>query len=227
MSKLVRTFKRNTKGRDFAVGDIHGWFTRLAHKLDEVGFDPEVDRLFPAGDLVDRGPESHLILQYLRYLWFNAIKGNHEELLIGYANIPPHRWGRHGTEWFYDLTQAQRREYAEAFKELPAVIEVETSKGKVGIVHAECVNLDWNDMIDNLNNTKGKKLKQQLHCCLWSQDRYALTNTEPVKNIRAVIVGHIPVDEVTVLGNTYYIDTTGGKEDRNLTLINLETLETF
>ena len=51
----VKRFAANTAGRDFAVGDIHGHFTRLQSALDKAGFEPSVDRLFSVGDLIDRG----------------------------------------------------------------------------------------------------------------------------------------------------------------------------
>ena len=53
---------RNALGRDFAVGDVHGCFTRLQQGLDQLGFDPTRDRLFSVGDLVDRGPECESVL---------------------------------------------------------------------------------------------------------------------------------------------------------------------
>ena len=58
----LQRFERNRIGRDFAVGDIHGCFTALQIALDAIGFSPETDRLFCAGDLVDRGPGSHLVV---------------------------------------------------------------------------------------------------------------------------------------------------------------------
>jgi hypothetical protein len=39
----VKRFAANTAGRDFAVGDIHGHFTRLQAALDAAGFDPAVE----------------------------------------------------------------------------------------------------------------------------------------------------------------------------------------
>ena len=57
---------RNVSGRDFAVGDVHGHFSRLRQSLDRLGFDPALDRLFSVGDLVDRGPENEQVLDWLR-----------------------------------------------------------------------------------------------------------------------------------------------------------------
>ena len=58
-------FARNERGRDFAVGDIHGCFSDLARGLKAIGFDEKADRLFSVGDLVDRGPESTHALEWL------------------------------------------------------------------------------------------------------------------------------------------------------------------
>ncbi len=46
----VRRFPLNARGRDFAVGDIHGHFSRLDAALAAVRFAPDRDRLFSVGD---------------------------------------------------------------------------------------------------------------------------------------------------------------------------------
>jgi serine/threonine protein phosphatase 1 len=76
-SRVVRPpiarFAPNTRGRDFAVGDIHGAFRALQIALDAIGFDCAADRLFSVGDLVDRGPESARVTEWLDKPWFHAI----------------------------------------------------------------------------------------------------------------------------------------------------------
>ena len=64
-SPLIRRFARNPLGRDLAVGDIHGYFSRLEQTLNQAGFDPARDRLFSVGDLTDRGPDSTAVLEWL------------------------------------------------------------------------------------------------------------------------------------------------------------------
>lgn len=222
---LVKRFARNKLGRDIACGDVHGYFTKLLAKLNEVGFDCTKDRLFLAGDTVNRGPESHLIAEWLKQPWVNVIKGNHEDSLIGYVNIPPHKWDRDGVEWFYDLTDDERRYYAELFKPLPIVFEVETTRGKVGILHAECLHHDWNKMIEALEGDNKSARNTAILCCLKSRERWTHKDATMVANIRAIIVGHSPTKERLILGNTHYIDTTSGRPGRALTFVDLETLE--
>lgn len=84
MTSFVQRFERNTTGRDLIVGDIHGCFTKLQAALDAVGFDRTVDRLFSVGDLVDRGPESDQVLNWLGQPWFHAVMGNHEQMAVMY-----------------------------------------------------------------------------------------------------------------------------------------------
>ncbi|WP_194726085.1 metallophosphoesterase [Noviherbaspirillum malthae] len=76
---LIQSFTRNTRGRDLIVGDVHGCFSALQAHLDVLGFDPEVERLFCTGDLVDRGAESDLAKEWLSNKpWFYTVRGNHE-----------------------------------------------------------------------------------------------------------------------------------------------------
>ena len=67
MPEILQHFARNTHGRDFVVGDIHGCFDLLQQALDEAAFNPDRDRLFSVGDLIDRGPQSPQVL-----LWLSA-----------------------------------------------------------------------------------------------------------------------------------------------------------
>ncbi len=48
-------FGKNSSGRDFVVGDIHGSFGALEQLLQRLNFDPDCDRVFAVGDLIDRG----------------------------------------------------------------------------------------------------------------------------------------------------------------------------
>ena len=55
----------------YVVGDIQGCFEPFQHLLDKVQFNPDKDRLWSVGDLVNRGPDN---LKTLR--WFYAHRAN-------------------------------------------------------------------------------------------------------------------------------------------------------
>jgi serine/threonine protein phosphatase 1 len=225
----VRRLERNEKGLDFAVGDIHGHFTGLQRALQRIGFDPERDRLFSVGDLVDRGPESAHALEWLEKSWFYAIQGNHEDLAVRWG-VPANRfspayYAKCGGAWMMDLPEPSQQAFAAAFSALPYAIEVETAEGLVGIVHAEVWGYVWPRMVEQLSRVvSNDDLKGITQQTMWARDRFDTNDTEPVVGVRAVVVGHTPVDEVTVLGNVHYIDTGGWAPDGAFTFLNLSTL---
>ncbi|MEO6292762.1 MAG: metallophosphoesterase [Burkholderiaceae bacterium] len=222
MNSKVRRYSQNDKGRDFAVGDIHGCFSKLTTALESIAFSPSVDRLFSVGDLVDRGPESHLVLEWLDKPWFHAICGNHDFMAWRSARNEP--YGpvdhlQHGGTWLQELSKSHQQEIGERLAALPLVIEVPSPQGSVGLVHADCPFDNWDHMHDfPLSDA-------DIDYCLWSMDRYQLQSTHPIHNIRAVIHGHMTIPDMKVLGNVYYIDTGGGAQFGHFTLLDLHTLK--
>lgn len=225
----LKEFGINTRGRDIAVGDIHGHFFRLQHALGKIGFDPSVDRLFSVGDLVDKGPDSVLAARWLDKPWFHAVRGNHDDLARRYFldNELSSRDYMHqcGADWLFALSETERFCFAHKLGDLPLSIEVETSGGTVGIVHADCPLADWTDWRDYLRSGSfDARLEQR---SAWDRDRInAFINTE-VAGVRAVVVGHTPVDEYVALGNVHYIDTGAWKASNPgaFTFLDLQRLE--
>lgn len=179
---------------DYFVGDIHGQFTRLQAQLDTF-FDPEVDMLYSVGDLVDRGPESYLAIEYLQKPWFKAVMGNHEDMIIKGYTDPGQRWlsEMNGGQWFWQLDKATQDETVWLFKEhLPLNRTIYINNLKIGIVHAEPPD-DWDSA-----HTPDQ--------AMWARDRISYGDKTVVKNVDRVYVGHTPTD-FKILGNVYYIDS--------------------
>lgn len=79
---ILQQLPENTRGRDFIVSDIHGYFQQLEQALAAQKFDPSVDRLIAVGDLIDRGPQSARACEFLREPWFFSVLGNHEQAML-------------------------------------------------------------------------------------------------------------------------------------------------
>lgn len=226
---MIKRYQKNEKGRDFAVGDIHGHFTLLQAALDAAGFDPAVDRLFSVGDLVDRGPECRDVLAWLAKLWFHPVRGNHDDYVCRFDTCDVNNWVYNGGAWFAGLAWDEQREFAAQFRDLPVAIEVETSAGLVGIVHADCVFPSWYQLQFELESQTGGRLKLVKNSCMWSRTRIEQGDRTGVADIRAVVCGHTPLRQPVALGNVYHIDTMGWRPQDGgyFTLLNLETLETI
>lgn len=221
---LFRHYERNTAGRDFVVGDIHGCFDRLTAALGRVNFDARVDRLFSVGDLVDRGPSSREAVDWLALPWFHAIRGNHEQMAMdahaGHADPALHC--QNGGLWFYALDEDERARAASAFARLPLAIEVETARGRVGLVHAEVPGDDWTafrKMLLDAERFVPANMDHIERFALWGRDiirrRVAF---EGVANIDRVYVGHTALADWHSIHNVRYIDT-GAVYGRVLTLV--------
>ena len=82
-------------GAVYAVGDVQGCYDQLRRLLDCIGFDPDHDRLWLTGDLVNLGSQSLAVLRFVRGLGARAVSviGNHELNLLagryGYQRYRP------------------------------------------------------------------------------------------------------------------------------------------
>jgi serine/threonine protein phosphatase 1 len=231
----VRHYARNTRGRDFVVGDLHGCFSKLDAELAARAFDPARDRLFSVGDLTDRGPESSAVLDLVQRYRIRAVRGNHEQGILDWAlrdDLDPemvaamrddpaqamaewsYRDGRtsqlvyNGGQWFVELyceSPDKARDIVRYFAALPYAIQVETVHGLIGIVHAAVPDTHWPDAVSALRARRSSRLR---NIVLWDRDRWQGQHaTAEIGGVCAVVVGHTPLREVRVRGNVINIDT--------------------
>ena len=75
----------------YAIGDVHGCSDSLRALLDRLPLDPDRDRLWLVGDLVNRGPDNVGVLRWARETEarmgarFVAVLGNHDVHLLARA----------------------------------------------------------------------------------------------------------------------------------------------
>lgn len=217
---MFKRFEKNTVGRDFVIGDIHGCFDAVIEILADVFFDEAKDRLFSVGDLVDRGPSSIEAIDWIAKPWFHAVRGNHEQMAIGVAA------GKHdlanymvnGGAWFLALEDSRQKLVASILDTLPVCIEVDTDDGLVGIVHADIGGNDWagfvSDLVAPISNNRRKAM---LEDALWCRDRIQGERSGNVDGLHAMYVGHTPVKQAMSLGNVVYVDT-GAVFGRSITV---------
>ena len=221
---MFQIFTKNTQGNDYVLGDVHGMWELVEQLMDVVKFDPSKDRMFACGDLVDRGPRSKEVANWLKQPWFHSVIGNHEQMALevfaGMTDLtgwdsPVQQIAIHmmnGGAWFHELSGDQQAKACAAMGKMPLAIEVITDKGRVGIVHAEVPNDDWNYFANALINERPANFEHIEHYALWSRNiikKFNMAGVEGsgVDNIDMVIVGHSPCKEVVSVANIMYLDT--------------------
>lgn len=231
MAPPSRALPMNLRGRDFFVGDIHGNYDGLREALSRCGFDPENDRLIAVGDLVDRRPQGHEALDWLRRPYFHSIRGNHEDLYLKWRSFKGDRAAQadyeerqyfrtpNGGAWVKEHGEDLHSALEEALQELPYFLSVPTRDGRViGVVHAELPDgVGWPRIISRMEERDASLLETMT----WGRERWKMLRTgkcmfddlNQVFGLDAVVCGHVRVAQPVALGNIVYLDT-GGWTDR-------------
>ncbi|TVR50073.1 MAG: hypothetical protein EA425_10800, partial [Puniceicoccaceae bacterium] len=80
-AKISPAMPRQEKERLIVIGDVHGCIRELEILLAQLAPRPG-DRIVFLGDLVNRGPDSHAVIEKVRHLGAIALLGNHERRLL-------------------------------------------------------------------------------------------------------------------------------------------------
>lgn len=213
----VRRFGRNLAGRDLIVGDVHGCYDMLWAALREVDFTTGKDRLFLVGDLIDRGPDCHRVLELID--WVEAqgggiVRGNHEQAFIALhsrgepdAGLDGYFSRAYRMGWVAERPMAWRMAAAAAFERLPIAMEIETARGQVGIVHADVPgSMSWPEFTAALETRNQDDLEALIMATVESRYRLQTADRAGVDGIGRVFVGHTPVAAPQRLSNVFHID---------------------
>lgn len=239
--RRVLRLPRNTRGRDLIITDPHGAYDLVWAAMKAANFDPSCDRLLVGGDLIDRGEGSARAGKFLRQPYVHSVAGNHDRMLVdawrqGALNRDIvdalARMNYNGMRWMKDASIDELELLAAAFDDLPYVIEVETSRGLVGIVHADVPpGMDWQTFTAKIEAgdeyatrmALGMDLSDTFH---ESRQRVQTRRTDGVPGVGRVFVGHTVLFEgMQKLGNLYAIDSgsvwaDAGKNKGHLTMVN-------
>jgi predicted phosphodiesterase len=219
MADLVQRFTQNKVGKDWLVGDIHGFYEELMLALKSNNFNFEKDRLFAVGDLVDKGSEHEKVVELIKENWFISVRGNHDQFIIDQYDSERILFGGEwksdarymraytkGNYWFKALGEYVKAYLANTLNTLPYVIELESHGLKMGICHAGVPMKydDWNEFILELPSRDTKEL--------------TLREREPskkvgwhrvIEGIDMTVHGHTTFDKPIYSTFSCFIDTFG------------------
>ncbi len=98
--------------RRIIIGDVHGNYEGLMALLEAIA-PSQNDQIYFLGDLIDRGPNSAEVVNFVRQSHYHCLRGNHEQLLID--SFPDGRIHYPALQaWLYSGGQATLASYKQA-----------------------------------------------------------------------------------------------------------------
>ncbi|MEH2325703.1 MAG: metallophosphoesterase family protein [Nostoc sp.] len=128
-----------TSPRRIVIGDVHGHYEGLMTLLEAIAPTSD-DQIYFLGDLIDRGPHSSQVVNFVKRHNYPCLLGNHEQMLLNI--LTNHRTSSPTMQaWLYSGGQATVASYHEAsipddhldwFKSLPTYLDL----GDIWLTHA-------------------------------------------------------------------------------------------
>ena len=213
----VRSLPRNERGRDLVVGDVHGQRETFERVLEKAGYSGEAgDRILLLGDVIDRGPDSAGMLQWLQHDNVQCVRGNHEQMMLDAlegSEAIKDAWMEHnGGEWARAVAREEWDAWHGVLKAMPLALEVAGALGTFVLVHAEIpYETPWwalKAWLEEGDRRAGIR-------ALWARNRF---KNSPgldlgVPDVWRTFHGHVPLREPRRLGNMRWIDLGAGWAD--------------
>ncbi|TVQ42502.1 MAG: serine/threonine protein phosphatase [Gloeocapsa sp. DLM2.Bin57] len=164
--------------RRIVIGDVHGHYYALMSLLEAIAPSQE-DKIYFLGDLIDRGPHSAQVVQFLMDNQYPCLLGNHEKMLldaIGDGKVlrdELHIWlycGGYATLESYQNNIPQ--EHVNWLKALPLYLDL----GDIWLVHA---GLDPKLTIEEQSSEQFCWIRKPFHGM-----------SEPYFNDKLIVTGH-------------------------------------
>ena len=198
----------------YILGDVHGCMKTLMALVDKL---PGEKNLAFVGDLIDRGPDSKEVVEYVMSNKFPCVLGNHEDLALYHHGRRPKRegiydsaiWMRNGGKNTIKSYSGEiSKEHLDYFETLPLTMEFPFTYTKDGLTlflsHTTICDFGMKEVEDNL------KLACQLdnpkylgNSIIWN--RGAHLNLEGVYHV----YGHTPHNGKVVQEAEANVDTGG------------------
>jgi serine/threonine protein phosphatase 1 len=168
-----------TSYRRIIIGDVHGHYEGLMTLLDAIAPTSD-DKVYFLGDLIDRGPQSSQVVNFVKDSPYQSLLGNHEQMLLNIltnGQVPT----PFVQAWLYSGGQATVASYEQAtipqdhlewFKSLPTYLDL----GDIFLTHA---GVDPSVPLE-------EQTAEQL---CWVRDKFHSMET-PYFSDKLIIVGH-------------------------------------
>lgn len=168
-----------TPDRRIFIGDVHGHYDGLMQLFEAIAPSSQ-DQIYFVGDLIDRGPKSAQVVEFVQHNAYACVRGNHEQLLIdSFPNGQLHQpalqaWLYSGGQYTLSSYKSihQLQEHLHWIVELPLYLDL----GDIWLVHAGV-------------HPRLPVEEQAEHELCWIRDEFH-SITEPYFADKLIITGH-------------------------------------
>ncbi len=177
----------NRGDRVWVIGDVHGHSDALENLITEIDPNPG-DRIVLMGDLIDRGPDSRMVIRIAKERADTfVIRGNHEDwALNGIANNGTKTWAP-SLDWLMAGGKQCLDSYNDSEGELNREDWGRDLKWMMTLPHFLLLD-DW--VLVHAGLEPGVELdEQQPRQLMWIRDDFH-SASKPVDPLRAVVFGH-------------------------------------
>ncbi|MEX0965743.1 MAG: metallophosphoesterase [Bacteroidia bacterium] len=202
------------------IGDPHGCFDTFQALLDQI--EKKHNRIVVIGDIVDRGPDSYSLFEFMENSDTEMILGNHEFMFLNRNENERFNdlWIKNGGEITLDsfenhldsksLIRKRLADMEEWVQKLPLFIEVSNEEQRLLISHAGISKMNYDLHAGDLSMCFQLPYWHE-ESCLWTRKELA-----EISDVTQV-VGHTPIEDGPVKkGSNWYIDTGCAKGPKGL-----------
>ena len=191
------------------IGDIHGCFDTFMALIKKLPKDAEIVLV---GDLIDRGPKSKEVVQYVIDNKIDCVRGNHEQMMID----EPSYWSLNGGHQtlvsysdepiglkFLKLDIDLFMKHSRWMDTLPIYLEypeVKNEDGRHLVVSHSILHNVWK----HRNSEDKQKYAQFVNTATWSRD-FAVKDNPEIFNV----IGHTPQEHEAKIKKIYANVDTG------------------
>lgn len=166
--------------RRLIIGDVHGHYDGMMTLLEQLDPGSE-DQVYFLGDLMDRGPKSAEVVEFVKNSPYHCLMGNHEQLMlnalpeVGKNTQAWQAWlysGGYATISSYQKAGIMPREHLEWMRSLPMFLDL----GDLWLVHA------------GIHPHLPLSQQTEAECCWIRREFHNIP--KPYFNDKLIIVGH-------------------------------------
>jgi serine/threonine protein phosphatase 1 len=166
--------------RRIVIGDVHGYYQGLMILLEKIA-PTSAEKVYFLGDLIDRGPQSAQVVDFVKRNNYDCLLGNHEQMLLNAINNNKFNSNQTIQAWLYSGGQATISSYQTAqipqdhldwFENLPTYLDL----GDVWLTHA---GVDPNKSVSEQTAEELCWIREEFH-----------SMEQPYFSDKLIIVGH-------------------------------------